>query len=112
MGALFFWKIFRVPSRLPGRMCNQSLHKTLPSLTQMAPAYKSKIIEPSEIEGYLPGFQTSAFMSFTPLKLHPVEGWEGERRIIGLRLSGTLMKRRRILETSRLADDSVTANSY
>lgn len=39
----------------------QSLHKTLPSLTQTALLHiKSKIIEPSEIEGYLPVFQTSS----------------------------------------------------
>ena len=89
----------------------QSLHKTLPSLTQTALLHiKSKIIEPSEIEGYLPVFQTSSpsyvFLASIENCIRYMEQ-EGREDASVCSLSGTLYGSAGRLKHLRLADDSV-----
>ncbi len=106
-GAHFsFWERFSAfRSRLRGGCGNQSLHKTLPSLTQTALLHiKSKIIEPSEIEGYLPVFQTSSpsyvFLASIENCIRHMEQ-EGREDASVCSLSGTLYGKRRQTETSQ-----------
>ena len=105
-------KIFRVPLSTAGAdVVIQSLHKTLPSLTQTAlPHIKSKIIEPSEIEGYLPVFRHPALlMSFSP----PLKTASGIWSRRGERMHRFAASLERFMESAgtlkhlRLADDSV-----
>ena len=90
----------------------QSLHKTLPSLTQTALLHiKSKIIEPSEIEGYLPVFQTSSpsyvFLASIENCIRYMEQ-EGRERMHRFAASlERFMESAGTLKHLRLADDSV-----
>ena len=90
----------------------QSLHKTLPSLTQTALLHiKSKIIEPSEIEGYLPVFQTSSpsyvFLASIENCIRYMEQ-EGKDRMHRFAASlERFMESAGTLKHLRLADDSV-----